>query len=697
MKYRGYKNALDDPNSNVEKHLRDAMNVMEELWTHHFEEVLDGYTFRNITEKCIDSTESMLNIFKPSELSELVVLLDATGKIGAGVLQGNVHLDGAFDECFEHNFTAFCSASSILISALPPGAQLPWSMSMCVPKYCTATDIAIIVNSTGKLEVDQAKVVCTNTKHPPIDAGAVIMLVICAIFIVLVLIGTIVDKVIESVQALSKGEYTVVTPINETDEKDATEKEPLLRRASRLEVKDPKKKLKPWDFITAFSLFQTVPTLLATKQAPSVITSLNGIRVISMFWVILGHTHLIAFGSGIDNVAAIKDVASRFSFQAVLNAYFSVDSFFFLSGTLLAYLTFRQMKKNNNRFPLFQFYIHRYLRLTPTYAFVLFFSWSLTKYLVAGPPTPLTTSIVGNCPKYWWTNFIYINNFYPWKMFESCLPWAWYLANDMQFYVISPIFLLPLYFLSPIGFGLIAGVLVVGFTVTATLVGVFNFQASTFASLAYQYIENPNITSNDLLYTKPWSRIFPYLVGILLGYILYRGIRLPFKRFINIIIYSVMWVIAGVIMILSLYGLVFIWQGHIPTRGENVMYMTFSRFAWGIALALIVFACHNGYGWFINSFLSMKIWTPLSRMTFNAYLVHPIVLGVIFGSLQKTIHYGDVTMAVFTVACVVISYGVAGVICLFVELPLGSVEMLMFKLAGVRGRESQRQKKVVEE
>lgn len=32
------------------------------------------------------------------------------------------------------------------------------------------------------------------------------------------------------------------------------------------------------------------------------------------------------------------------------------------------------------------------------------------------------------------------------------------------------------------------------------------------------------------------------------------------------------------------------------TKLENVMYGTFSRFAWGLALAWVIYACHRGFG-----------------------------------------------------------------------------------------------------
>ena len=51
------------------------------------------------------------------------------------------------------------------------------------------------------------------------------------------------------------------------------------------------------------------------------------------------------------------------------------------------------------------------------------------------------------CPTGWWTNLLYINNFYTGPQenpSQRCLGFTWYLANDMQFYILSPIVLIAL-------------------------------------------------------------------------------------------------------------------------------------------------------------------------------------------------------------------------------------------------------------
>ena len=54
-------------------------------------------------------------------------------------------------------------------------------------------------------------------------------------------------------------------------------------------------------------------------------------------------------------------------------------------------------------------------------------------------PFAATKDTLGKCDKYWWYNILYINNFK--QDAGLCVGHVWYLANDMQFFLLSPIFL----------------------------------------------------------------------------------------------------------------------------------------------------------------------------------------------------------------------------------------------------------------
>ena len=648
-----------------------------------------GNESRNISEECMKGVEKLMSSTDPATGLPLIArMIDAMGKIGAGYFDGNFVASGAYDECLDigPGDAKYCTGPLMLTSKTLP---LQWGQyGFCVPRGCTPEDIelAVLDGTRGQAVTDATKLYCVSTRKPPFTAGAIIMIVVCFLFGLLVLGATLLHYIWQLQEKKIKSSQI----------QDVSEKSPLVTTPSSTD----KKRVLVQEIVTAFSLLKVLPQILSMKQPPSAITSINGLRVISMFWVILAHTHFFVLETGLDNIYRLKSTLSRFSFQAIGNAYFAVDSFFVLSGLLVAYLTMRQMKRKNGRFPFLTYYLHRYLRLTPTYAFVLFFIWLLSMYLSEGPTYLLavgeqSTNYV-SCKKYWWTNLLYINNLYPWKLEDECIGWSWYLANDMQFYVLSPLILIPLYFVLPLGMVISAVVIFISFVISGTLAGVYDLQANTLAQFAYNYVPNPNISAdmsyNNLLYVKPWHRVSPYIVGLLLGYVLYR-LRLPnTKRYVYIkyIVFSIMWVLSGVFLVSTLYGLYFQWHGHVPSKFENILYIMFSRFTWSLGLALLVVICHYGYGGLVNRFLSMKFWIPLSRLSYNTYLLHEFILIVIFGSERKPVNYQDYNLTVYAIGMVALSFGAAAVVCVFVEFPIGNLEQVLFKTAGLRRHESAR-------
>jgi len=44
---------------------------------------------------------------------------------------------------------------------------------------------------------------------------------------------------------------------------------------------------------------------------------------------------------------------------------------------------------------------------------------------------------------------------------------------------------------------------------------------------------------------------------------------------------------------------------------------------------------------FVNKFLSWKLFIPLSRLTYIAYLIHPVVMEIYFGALQQPLYMTD--------------------------------------------------------
>ena len=658
-------------------------------------------------------------------LSGLALALDAAGKVPAGLLQslGASSFRGNMEECqmitvpMNHSSEMYYGSLTLTLSSIATHRPLfpPFREELCLPSSCNLSAIELVLaelnktlNSIG-LYIDPATTTYTaySMKGQPLSSGAIVMIFVCSAILLLVFISTVVDKVWpawieirrqQKFQLKSKSLQEAEANLPEVEPK-LPEYKPLLGNAKRASCN---KRLEQflYEIVTAFSLYKNIPLILATHQPPSAITSINGVRVISMFWVIMGHvyTFTIQIFPITRNLMYVGlTVLPRFASQVIVNGFLSVDSFFFLSGVLVSYLTLREMKRRKGRFPLVSYYLHRIFRLTPTYMFLLFFFWVFPVYLNQGTPTIQSIAVPQqeNCQNYWWTNLLYINNFYPWKLERECMSWSWYLANDMQFFVISPLIIIPLFVWFPGGVIASGILLLASFFVTGFITGFYRFPASEFFNLAWGLPTQPNSPDyQSEVYIKPYCRIGPYIIGLLLGAIFYYNIKPKFPKYLNWLFYLTLWAIAVAIGMSIVYGLYSGFQGREFSQAENILYSMFSHTGWGIALALLLYVCHYGYGGPINSFLSMPFWVPLSRLTFNAYLTHPIVMIAIFGSERDTMYYTDITMAVYIVACVVLSYGAAGVVSIVVEFPVANVEMAVFKVLGVQLRESTRRVKM---
>ncbi|UYV78304.1 OACYL [Cordylochernes scorpioides] len=167
-----------------------------------------------------------------------------------------------------------------------------------------------------------------------------------------------------------------------------------------------------------------------------------------------------------DPAQALK-VLDNFFLEPLLQAPLSVDTFFLLSGMLLTYIFLKHSAKKPVNW--IQFYVHRYLRLTPTYMLILAFWTTIFPHLLQSP-LGLIRKDLSECTISWWWNLLYISNFRN----SQCMGWSWYLANDMQFYIISPLFLIPLLKWPKIGLAILGALLLGSWVTIAIIADIFN-------------------------------------------------------------------------------------------------------------------------------------------------------------------------------------------------------------------------------
>nr|KAG5698702.1 hypothetical protein BaRGS_008476 [Batillaria attramentaria] len=126
------------------------------------------------------------------------------------------------------------------------------------------------------------------------------------------------------------------------------------------------------EILLCFSFLLSVRKVMAEGNA-DYLFSLNGVRVMSISWIVLGNTLSILYSTPAvlaNNIDAVK-TAQTVWFQALMNGTLAADSFFVLSGCLVTYhfllAKSKQLEEKKGK-PLLTpksvviFYVHRLMR-----------------------------------------------------------------------------------------------------------------------------------------------------------------------------------------------------------------------------------------------------------------------------------------------------------------------------------------------
>ncbi|CAL1277761.1 unnamed protein product [Larinioides sclopetarius] len=221
--------------------------------------------------------------------------------------------------------------------------------------------------------------------------------------------------------------------------------------------------------------------------------------------------------------------------------------------------------------------------------------------------------------------------------------WSWYLANDMQFYIISPLLLVTLWRWPKVGYSFLG----LFFSISLVSSFVITYEYKLIAGLGNIVDEAKNgadymeMWSNffDKYYIKPYTRIAPYLVGMLLAYYLYKRKQNNANK-LNLITLLIGWMIASGITLACLFGLYHQKLSLVASSFYNAL----NHLGFAFGLAWVIFVCITGQAGAVNGILSWKAWIPLSRLTFCAYLIHPIVIFAYYSSMKRLIEFNHINM-----------------------------------------------------
>ncbi|KAI2797470.1 hypothetical protein BLOT_013027 [Blomia tropicalis] len=688
-----------------------------------------------LSEQCKTISNYVQNNSNETWIAQMI---DANSLLEPGTGDGNIQFLGSYDECIQirvpqsvrsqlpslnnplYDSIQYCTLAfnmSIILNQQEiekyPKSIIPLlsaTAGICIPSACTSeSDIPIILSRYSEITNNYVRLDnCVTGDQLAFSkragTGHIIIIVIIVVIIAFCFIGTVIEFTIWQTKYTNwynrlflcfswKRNFEILARTTSNNVK--------LKKLAPTVIPEAINDVKPSSSTSAINVSQealqsgevnygaTKPKLVRPQ-----ITCFDGIRFISFSFILTYHTFTAAQQPSSNLLDVIK-AETGFINQLVTNAALWVDTFFLLSGFLVAHSVLYQ-RRNSDYKVWHQIWshpkrlLHRYLRLTPSIAGVLMLS-ILIEVFGSGPLwNEYVVLSKSTCHKNWWLLFLYVNNIFrlnqPMSYPSECLAYLWYVAVDMQFYVISPLLIM---FLTSqksrtrlFGVAINLIVTILSWIITGILM---NRDGLTPTVLVTIY----DLDYINLIYKQPHCRIGPYCVGILLAYILYRrtiekneqneesaDLNAKPNQWFGLLLLSI-----SITIILTITLLTYPWLLGDKTYHDfgGLLYGMVHRTFWAIGWAIFIYVCVIGYAEPLNRFLSTGIFQILSKLTYQSYLVHSILISAITHMVRQKFYYSELNLVLEIFQYLLLTIAVSIGTFVTFERPFINLEMTFLK------------------
>jgi len=482
--------------------------------------------------------------------------------------------------------------------------------------------------------------------------------------------------------------------------------------------------------LLCFDFQENATKVLSTKKATDVLKALSvfdGVRVLSICYVIFGHVIIVGL-SAFSNYQDLVPFFKSWKFCILTGGYYAVDVFFYMSGFLFYLGLQKYLDKDISKCKLiFMSFFNRYIRLLPVYLFAIFGWTYLMPMIWDGPGMPSVDFFKENlmtCTYNFWKNLLYINNF---ANGFGCVGAAWYLSNDMQFFLIS-ILIFILFNKNKLIRDMICLSIFVGSIISSIFV-------SYHYEFAYNDYTHKYDTTGDFLndfYIMPYIRITTYMLGLYFAeFFIHSPVYIKEKeekefkqkhdpkneiniktdnkakvddksvnntqddKEINILVSedeqetekqkSILYrinlklvnndILCGFLFLFCLIGVNYaIFATYLTNNFEiplivQCLFQSFNKIIFVGSLGLMLHLTFLGKLRFLHNILGFGIFTPLARITYAVFLTHSFVQ-IVFFFIVGTTFYFTFSIEILTVGFSVICYFFAFFISLVYESPV---------------------------
>lgn len=589
-----------------------------------------------------------------------IAMYDASAKGSSGIENGLVYQFGHYDQCIDLNKHEEAELDDVPVRSKYCLAEVKFDglkiqkigsrkmrtenstivhWGACMPAACDIKDIEIFMGNLLHKTVTVDEKMCQMPKNEIIVTNEMIVYVsVVLCFLTLTLLSTFYHI------------HQIVSNRND-------DKKPRIDTA-----------------LKAFSIIENLKKLGQNGKDQMGLNAINGIKALAMILILSGHALSFIYSGPVYNSGFMADNLRQIQNAALTNSLLFVDIFLFLSGFLFCRILLIELERRRGNINVAILYIGRYVRLTPSYMAVLGFYMTWFSSIGNGPIWQSRIELEQErCKESWWLNILYINNYIGTD--KLCMFQSWYLSVDTQLFFFAPIAILFLHKSRKLGFQFLLIVLAITIAIpfTITYVNKLDPTLMVYADEVHDFATNSFYTGS---YIKTHMRATDYVIGILAGFIVHlmqeKNTKIP-KFFVRIL-----WAASVIVGTVSMFSITRFYTSPFTVL-ESAIYAAFHKVGWGLSIGWLVIAVTTGHAPFLQKLLGNRVFAPISRLTYCAYLSNGIVELYHAGSMRFPHYLSRVDM--FHKACMhsVDTFALALIVCLLFESPIHALERILFK------------------
>jgi peptidoglycan/LPS O-acetylase OafA/YrhL len=393
---------------------------------------------------------------------------------------------------------------------------------------------------------------------------------------------------------------------------------------------------------------RTASVAAAGSSTPRLL-AIDGLRALSILWLMAFHIiyFLGYFIPADEYVALVNHPLTR----VLARGDFGVDVFFVISGFLISHLLLDELRARSTLSPA-RFYLRRLFRIVPACVVALFLATAI------GEPDKWRSA---------WANLLFINNYRPSRL--QPMAWSWSLAVEEHFYLVIPWIMLALHRWArrPV------------LPLLALLAAAFAIHHATLArhGIVAPVPLHPRLgpvdfyAYFDLVYQTTHTRFGGILCGVIAAYLGRDGSRV--RRWLlqsrlrpSLLLAACL---AGLLLLVTERGLLYRYPGApsapiVPT----IVYLTCYRYVFALLVAGVTLSTALAPTP-IASALSSPIWRPVAELSYSAYLLHPLIIGIGYYGIFRPDHITPGRLLLYGAYGFAASFGLAWVLYRWVEAP----------------------------